>query len=38
VQNKLAQTEAELAAAMDGLGGARREADTLRQQLADMRG
>lgn len=38
VQNRLAQTEAELAAAMDGLGGARREADSLRQQIAEMRG
>lgn len=34
-QNRLRETEAELAAAMDGLGAARREADDLRAQLSD---
>lgn len=37
VQNKLVQTEAELAAAMEGLGDARRDADALRNELRDMR-
>ena len=33
-QNRLRETEAELAAAMDGLGAARREAEALRAQLS----
>lgn len=37
VQNRLAQTEAELSAAMEGLGNARREADDLRRQIAELR-
>lgn len=32
-QNRLRETEAELAAAMDGLGAARREVETLKAQL-----
>lgn len=35
LRNRLDQTEAELAAAMDGLGNARREAEALRAQLND---
>ena len=38
MKNRLRETEAELAAAMDGLGNARREADNLRAELADLRG
>lgn len=37
VQNKLVQTEAELAAAMEGLGDARREANDLRMEIADLK-
>ena len=37
IQNRLAQTEAELAAAMEGLGDARRDSDALRRELMDMR-
>lgn len=38
MQNKLVQTEAELEAAMDGLGDARRDADALRNELMDLKG
>lgn len=37
-QNRYRELEAELAAAMDGLGNARREADQLRAALSDARG
>jgi len=36
--NQLKQTKAELAAAMEGLGDARRNAQNLEAQLADLRG
>lgn len=34
LQNKLSQSEAELASVMEGLGEARREADALREQIS----
>lgn len=36
--NQLKQTKAELSAAMEGLGDARRQSQTLEAQLADLRG
>ena len=38
MKKRLVQTEAELKAAMDGLGDARREADAIRRELAELRG
>lgn len=38
MKNRLRETEAELTAAMDGLGNARREADNLRAELAELQG
>lgn len=38
MRNRLDQTEAELRAAMDGLGNARREAEELRSEVERLRG
>jgi len=38
MKKRLVQTEAELKAAMEGLGDARRDADAIRRELAEVRG
>ncbi len=38
MKKRLVQTEAELSAAMEGLGDARRDAESMRRELAEMRG
>lgn len=38
MKKRLVQTEAELSAAMEGLGDARRDAEAMRRELSEMRG